>query len=99
MALPNNKIPRVFINTGIEYTAIVEFVKELAEKDDRFVIIQPKVPVKKMLDKGINLTLGSNGIFKRAKLAEQEYLNAEASEEEKIRELEERLAEMNKNLP
>lgn len=50
MALPNNKIPRVFINTGIEYTAIVEFVKELAEKDDRFVIIQPKVPVKKMLE-------------------------------------------------
>ena len=28
MALPNNKIPRVFSNTGIEYNAIVEFVRE-----------------------------------------------------------------------
>ena len=30
MALPNNQIPRVFINTGIEYQAIVDFVKGLA---------------------------------------------------------------------
>ena len=28
MALPNNRIPRVFINTGIEYNDIVSFVKE-----------------------------------------------------------------------
>ena len=28
MALPENKIPRVFSNTGIEYNAIVEFVRE-----------------------------------------------------------------------
>lgn len=28
MALPDNRIPRVFINTGIEYNAIVEFVRE-----------------------------------------------------------------------
>lgn len=28
MALPDNKIPRVFSNTGIEYNAIVEFVRE-----------------------------------------------------------------------
>ena len=28
MALPGNKIPRVFSNTGIEYNAIVEFVRE-----------------------------------------------------------------------
>ena len=28
MALPNNKIPIVFSNTGIEYNAIVEFVRE-----------------------------------------------------------------------
>lgn len=32
MALPGNKIPRLFLNTGIEYKFIVEFVKELAEK-------------------------------------------------------------------
>lgn len=28
MALPNNRIPRVFCNTGIEYNAIVKFVRE-----------------------------------------------------------------------
>lgn len=28
MAIPGNKIPRVFINTGIEYNAIVEFARE-----------------------------------------------------------------------
>ena len=28
MALPENRIPRVFSNTGIEYNAIVEFVRE-----------------------------------------------------------------------
>ena len=50
MALPNNKIPRVFSNTGIEYQAIVKFVKELASKDERFEIIQPKVSIKKMLE-------------------------------------------------
>lgn len=51
MALPNNKIPRVFSNTGIEYNAIVKFVKGLAEKDSRFVIITPKLNIKQMLEK------------------------------------------------
>lgn len=51
MALPGNKIPRVFSNTGIEYNAIVKFVKELAEKDSRFVIITPKLNIKQMLGK------------------------------------------------
>lgn len=51
IALPNNRIPRVFINTGIEYLKIVEFVKNLASKDDRFVIIAPSVNVKQMLEK------------------------------------------------
>ena len=37
-ALPNNNIPRVFINTGIEYKATLEFVREMASKDNRFVI-------------------------------------------------------------
>ena len=49
-ALPNNKIPRVFINTGIEYDFIREFVFKLAEKDSRFVILQPSKPIKKMLE-------------------------------------------------
>ena len=51
MALPNNRIPRVFINTGIEYNDIVAFVKELAAKDDRFVLLKPSVPIKPMLEK------------------------------------------------
>ena len=51
LALPGNKIPRVYINTGIEYADIVAFVKELAEHDDRFVIVTPKVPIKPMLEK------------------------------------------------
>lgn len=50
-ALPNNRIPRVFINTGIEYQMIVEFVKELAAKDDRFIILQPTQAIKPMLEK------------------------------------------------
>lgn len=50
MALPNNTIPRVFINTGIEYILIVDFVKKLADKDSRFVILKPSVPVKPMLE-------------------------------------------------
>jgi len=51
MALPENKIPRVFINTGIEYNAIVKFVKELAVQDDRFVIIKPSKPIKETLER------------------------------------------------
>ena len=51
MALPDNKIPRVFINTGIEYNYIVEFVNELASKDDRFVILKPTQAIKPMLEK------------------------------------------------
>lgn len=50
LALPNNKIPRVFINTGIEYLDIVKFVKELAKIDDRFIIIPPTQPIKRVLE-------------------------------------------------
>lgn len=51
LALPNNKIPRVFINTGIEYLDIVKFVKDLASEDDRVVIINSGVNIKDMLEK------------------------------------------------
>lgn len=51
IALPNNNIPRVFINTGIEYNDIVSFVKELASNDKRFVIIAPTQNVRKMLER------------------------------------------------
>lgn len=51
MALPNNNIPRVFIDTGIEYRLIREFVLELASKDNRFIIIKPTRPIKATLEK------------------------------------------------
>lgn len=49
MALPNNKIPRVFINTGIEYLDMVKHVKELAKNDKRIVICNSGVHITKML--------------------------------------------------
>lgn len=51
IALPGNKIPRIFINTGIEYNYIVDFVKELASKDSRIQVINSGVNIKKMLKK------------------------------------------------
>ena len=51
MALPNNQIPRVFIDTGIEYQMIREFVYNLAKKDKRVVIIKPSKPIISMLQK------------------------------------------------
>ena len=40
IALPDNRIPRVYCNTGIEYKAIVDFVKAKVAADDRFIIIE-----------------------------------------------------------
>lgn len=52
-AIPGNKIPRVFINTGIEYEFIRKYVIDLKQKDDRFVIFDSNVNITKMLqDKG-----------------------------------------------
>ena len=51
MALPDNKIPRVFIDTGIEYNYIREFVLELAKKDQRIIILKPTQPIKPTLEK------------------------------------------------
>lgn len=50
LALPDNKIPRVFCNTGIEFNYIVDFVKELASNDERFEIITPNKNIKKTLE-------------------------------------------------
>lgn len=50
MALPNNNIPRVFINTGIEYKLIRQFVKSLKENDNRIVIYNSNVNIKNMLE-------------------------------------------------
>lgn len=49
MALPNNQIPRVYANTGIELNMIRDFVFEIQKTDDRIVIIKPSVPIVKML--------------------------------------------------
>lgn len=51
MSLPNNKIPRVFCNTGIEYNEVVNFVKKLSIADDRFITIFPKKNIKTTLEK------------------------------------------------
>ena len=50
LALPNNRIPRVFIDTGIEYNMIRDFVLNMAKKDDRIVIVRPSKPIKKVLE-------------------------------------------------
>ena len=50
MALPNNKIPRLFINTGVEYKYIREFVQELAQTDERIIIYNSGVNIKLMLE-------------------------------------------------
>lgn len=51
MAIPDNKIPRVYANTGIELQMIKDFVFKKAETDDRIVIIAPSVPIKPMLER------------------------------------------------
>ncbi len=51
MALPNNKIPRVFMNTGIEYNLLVKFVKELAKQDERITVVNSNIKIKQMLEK------------------------------------------------
>lgn len=51
MALPDNKIPRVYANTGIEYRLILEFVEREREKPHKWdlIILKPTVPIKSML--------------------------------------------------
>jgi len=50
LALPNNKIPRIYANTGIEYNDMVKFVKGIAAKDDRFIILNQKKNIRRTLD-------------------------------------------------
>lgn len=51
MALPDNKIPRVFINTGVEYSDVIKYVNDLKSKDERIVIIKPNKNIKDTLEK------------------------------------------------
>jgi len=49
MSIPNNSIPRIYANTGIELNMILNFVKDLQKVDNRFIILSPKTPIKTML--------------------------------------------------
>lgn len=51
MALPNNNIPRLFLNTGIEYLDMIKFVRDMASKDQRIIIHNSGVNIPKMLEK------------------------------------------------
>ena len=50
MALPKNKIPRAYANTGIELNMIRDFVYDMQKFDDRIVILRPAIPIKTMLE-------------------------------------------------
>lgn len=49
-ALPGNKIPRVFFNTGMEYHEILRFVRQKASEDNRFIIYNSSVNIRTMLE-------------------------------------------------
>lgn len=51
IVVPDNKIPRVFMHTGIELNSVVNFVRKKSEEDTRFHIITPKNSIKKTLEK------------------------------------------------
>lgn len=50
LALPGNKIPRVYSNTGIDYLEIQRFVRQLATEDERIMFLQPRQNIKQMLN-------------------------------------------------
>ena len=50
LALPGNKIPRVYIDTGIDYRAIRDFVVDFGKKDNRLEIIRPTKNIRAMLE-------------------------------------------------
>ena len=52
MAIPSNKIPRVFGNTGIEYRLILDFVERERKKPHPWdlVILKPSKPIKSTLE-------------------------------------------------
>ena len=51
IALPNNNIPRVYFNTGLEYKLVRQFVQKLRESDSRIIIVNSGVNIKQMLEK------------------------------------------------
>ena len=51
LAVPGNKIARVYSNTGIEMNAVRDFVLELQKEDSRIEIIKPSVNIKEALER------------------------------------------------
>ena len=49
LALPGNEIPRVYLDTGIDYRAVREFVIEFAENDARVRVVKPAKDIRKTL--------------------------------------------------
>lgn len=49
-ALPGNTIPRVYLNTGIEYKLVVLYIQRERERDNRIVIIKPAQNIRKILE-------------------------------------------------
>lgn len=50
LALPGNKIPRVYKDTGIEYRAMRNYVKQKSKKDNRFIYLKPERNIKRTLE-------------------------------------------------
>jgi len=50
IALPNNNIPRVYANTGIEYLLIQNYVRDRERADKRFVILNQTRNIRKTLN-------------------------------------------------
>lgn len=51
IALPNNNIPRVYANTGIEYVKMLKYVKGMVLTDKRFIIVNQTNNIKQTLNK------------------------------------------------
>ena len=79
MAVPNNKIPRVFSNTGIEYNAIVEFVRE-RESGQAVRGYLPKAEHKGDVGKG-RLSVQKQGTFSKSKRISSQASNQTLSAE------------------
>lgn len=50
IAIPDNKIPRVWADTGLELRLIREFIYDQMKKDNRIVRLKPTVNIKEMLE-------------------------------------------------
>lgn len=53
LAIPGNKIPRVYANTGIEYKIMLDFIKKVQAEPHPWdlIMLKPKTPIKEMLER------------------------------------------------